>query len=109
MGTDWVVKVCDVDPRGRTINVCDGITRSQPAETVGARVFECDVDLWATAMVFRAGHRIRVIVTSSDFPRYERNPNTGQSPWETTVFEPALQRVFHESARASRVVLPIVH
>jgi putative CocE/NonD family hydrolase len=107
-GTDWVVKVCDVDPRGRTINVCDGIARSQPATTAGGHPFECEVDLWATAMVFRKGHRIRVIVTSSDFPRYERNPNTGQAPWEATVFEPALQRVFHDSARASRVVLPVV-
>jgi predicted acyl esterase len=47
-------------------------------------------------------------VTSSDFPRYERNPNTGQNPWEAVTFEPALQRVFHDSARASRVVLPVI-
>jgi putative CocE/NonD family hydrolase len=107
-GTDWVVKVCDVDPGGRTINVCDGIARSQPSTTADGRPFECELDLWTTAMVFRAGHRIRVIVTSSDFPRYERNPNTGQAPWEATVFEPALQRVFHDSARMSCVVLPVV-
>ena len=49
-----------------------------------------------------------MIVSSSDFPRYERNPNTGESPWEATVFEPALQRVFHDAARPSCVVLPLV-
>ena len=67
-----------------------------------------DVDLWATAIVFRAGHRIRVVVSSSDFPRYERNPHTGEDPWEATVFEPALQRVFHDAARASCIVLPVM-
>jgi putative CocE/NonD family hydrolase len=106
VSTDWVVKLCDVDERGRTINVCDGIVRTDPGEA-GTRVAS-QVDMWGTAIVFRPGHRIRVIVTSSDFPRYERNPNTGQNPWETTVLEPALQRVFHEGERASHVVLPTI-
>ncbi len=64
--------------------------------------------MWGTAVVFQAGHRIRVIVTSSDFPRYERNPNTGQNPWATTVLEPALQRVFHDGERVSFIVLPTI-
>ena len=106
VGTDWVVKLCDVDENGRTINVCDGIARTDPVRDAGPQ--PCSVDMWGTAMVFRAGHRIRVIVTSSDFPRYERNPNTGENPWEATVFEPALQRVFHDSQRASYVVLPVM-
>ena len=106
MGTDWVVKLCDVDENGRTINVCDGIVRTDPIRDVGPQ--SCSIDMWGTAMVFRAGHRIRVIVSSSDFPRYERNPNTGENPWEATVFEPALQRVFHDSQRASYVVLPVI-
>jgi predicted acyl esterase len=59
-------------------------------------------------MVFRAGHRIRVLVTSSDFPRYERNPGTGENPWEATLLEPVLQRVFHDSQRASYIVLPTI-
>jgi putative CocE/NonD family hydrolase len=104
--TDWVVKLCDVDERGGTINVCDGIVRTDPRRSE-ARL-PSDVDMWATAVVFRAGHRIRVVVTSSDFPRYERNPNTGQNPWETTVLEPVLQRVFHDGQSPSCVVLPTV-
>jgi putative CocE/NonD family hydrolase len=106
IGTDWVVKLCDVDERGRTTNVCDGIVRTDPGRA-GTRVAS-EVDMWGTAIVFRAGHRIRVIVTSSDFPRYERNPNTGHDPWETAVLEPALQRVFHEGPSASHIVLPVI-
>jgi len=100
--TDFVVKLCDVHADGRTFNVCDGIVRTTSSDG------EWTVDLWATAIVFRAGHRIRVLVTSSDFPRYERNPNTGESPWEATVFLPVRQRVFRDATRASRVVLPVV-
>ncbi len=100
--TDFVVKLCDVHEDGRTFNVCDGIVRTSGADG------EWTVDLWATAIVFRSGHRIRVLVSSSDFPRYERNPNTGERPWEATVFEPVLQRVFDDAARASCVTLPVV-
>jgi putative CocE/NonD family hydrolase len=104
--TDWVVKLCDVDEHGRTINICDGIVRT--AADHGGRPSTSDVDMWGTAVVFRAGHCLRVIVTSSDFPRYERNPNTGQNPWEATVLEPALQRIFHDGQRVSFVTLPII-
>jgi putative CocE/NonD family hydrolase len=104
VGTDWVVKVCDVDPGGRTVNVCDGIVRTDPHRSDDPEV--STVDLWGTAMAYQPGHRIRVIVTSSDFPRYERNPNTGQNPWEAVVLEPALQRVLHDSLRPSHIVLP---
>jgi hypothetical protein len=100
--SDFVVKLCDVHPDGRTFNVCDGIVRTAAAGG------EWDVDLWATAIVFLPGHRIRVLVSSSDFPRYERNPNTGQDPWEATVFDPVQQRVYHDAARASHVMLPVL-
>jgi putative CocE/NonD family hydrolase len=102
VSSDFVVKLCDVHPDGRTFNVCDGIVR-----TTGD-VGEWPVDLWATAIVFRAGHRVRVVVSSSDFPRYERNPNTGEDPWEATVFRSVRQTVFHDTRRASHVVLPVI-
>ena len=101
--TDFVVKLCDVHEDGRTFNVCDGIVRTTTPDG------EWTVDLWATAIVFRRGHRIRVLVSSSDFPRYERNPNTGDEPWEATVFERVQQRVFHDAGRPSRVVVPVSH
>jgi uncharacterized protein len=113
--TDWVVKLCDVHPDGRTFNVCDGILRARyrasweaPALVEPGTVERYEIDLWATSQVFRAGHRIRVLVTSSDFPRYDRNPNTGALGVEATALEPALQRIFRDAERASHLMLPIV-
>lgn len=109
---DFVVKLCDVAPDGRCLNVCDGVLRlsfrdgrtHQPVEP-GACV-RIEVDLWSTAMLFKAGHRLRVLVTSSDFPRYDRNPGTGALAHEATVLEPALQQVFGSADRASHLLLP---
>jgi putative CocE/NonD family hydrolase len=113
--TDWVVKLCDVYPDGRTFNVCDGILRARyraswetPTLVKPGAVERYDVDLWATSRVFRAGHRLRVLITSSDFPRYDRNPNTGELGVEATTTVPARQLVFHDAGRASHVVLPIM-
>jgi putative CocE/NonD family hydrolase len=114
--TDWVVKLCDVRPDGRTLNVCDGILRASyrdrawdsPRPVEPGAVERYEVDLWATSIVFRAGHRLRVLVTSSDFPRYDRNPNTGALGVEASTTEAARQRVFHDASRASHVLLPIV-
>jgi uncharacterized protein len=113
--TDWVVKLCDVYPDGRTFNVCDGILRARyraswdaPTLVTPGAVERYDVDLWATSWLFRRGHQIRVLVTSSDFPRYDRNPNTGEFGVEATTTTTALQRVFHDAERASHVVLPIM-
>ena len=64
--------------------------------------------MWATSYVFLPGHRLRVIVTSSDFPRYDRNPNTGESALDATVTVPAVQRVFHDAERTSHLLLPVV-
>jgi hypothetical protein len=113
--TDWVVKLCDVHPDDRTFNVCDGILRARyrtsweaPRLVERGTAERYEIDLWATSQVFRAGHRIRVLVTSSDFPRYDRNPNTGALGIEATTLEPALQRIFRDAERASHVVLPVV-
>lgn len=113
--TDWVVKLCDVYPDGRSVNVCDGILRARyrngreaPALVEPGTAQRYTVDLWATSIVFRAGHRIQVLVTSSDFPRYDRNPNTGELGTEATTLRPALQTIFHDNQRASHVVLPVV-
>jgi putative CocE/NonD family hydrolase len=113
--TDWAVKLCDVHPDGRTFNVCDGILRARyrrsweaPTLVEPGAVERYEVDLWATSQVFLAGHRIRLVVTSSDFPRYDRNPNTGALGIEATTTEPALQRIFRDRERASHVLLPVM-
>ncbi|MFE9644441.1 CocE/NonD family hydrolase [Streptomyces sp. NPDC006365] len=103
--TDWVARLCDVDENGLSRNVTDGIVRvrvtpGEPAEHV--------VDLWSTSIVFRAGHRIRVQVTSSNFPRWDRNLNTGEPEESATTARVARQQLFHDPARPSRIVLPVV-
>ncbi len=110
--TDFIVKLCDVHPDGRTYNVCDGILRlsfrdgQRRQPVTPGEMLRVEVDLWSTAMLFKAGHRLRVLVTSSDFPRYDRNPNTGELAHKAVRFEPALQRIFHGQDCASHLVLP---
>ena len=111
--SDWMVKLCEVRADGSTINICDGVVRACLRDGRTRRLLEpgavaCyDIDLWSTAIVIKAGHRLRVLVTSSDFPRYDRNPNTGELPHQARRLEPALQRIFHDPARASRLILPL--
>lgn len=105
--TDWVVRLCDVDEEGVSRNVTDGVLRTQPAEGVDPpRAHE--VDLWSTSIVFRAGHRIRVQITSSNFPRWDRNLNTGERCDRATDIRTAHQTVYHDADRLSRLVLPTV-
>ncbi|MCX4437795.1 CocE/NonD family hydrolase [Streptomyces mirabilis] len=104
--TDWVARLCDVDEMGVSRNVADGIVRVRAA-TPGEAA-ERVVDLWSTSIVFWAGHRIRVQVTSSNFPRWDRNLNTGEPEESATTARVARQQVFHDPARPSRIVLPVV-
>ena len=71
-------------------------------------VYEYSIDLWATSNVFKAGHRLRVEIASSNFPRFDRNPQTGEAAAEARWLKPALQRVFHDESRPSHIVLPII-
>jgi putative CocE/NonD family hydrolase len=103
--TDWVVRVCEVNSAGVSRNITDGITR---VHTESERVDEVHVDLWSTSIVIRAGHRLRVQVTSSNFPRWDRNLNTGEPVTEGTTIRVAQQRLYHDRKRPSRIILPIV-
>jgi uncharacterized protein len=103
--TDWVVRLCDVDPGGTSRNVVDGIVRSvAPPDEFPAQ----EVDLWSTSYVFRAGHRIRVHVTSSNFPRWARNFNTGEAVEDGTHTRTAQQQIAHDAARPSHIILPVI-
>ena len=103
--TDWVVRLCDVEPGGRSINVVDGIIRStQKASAIS----KLTIDLWSTSIVFRAGHRLRVQVTSSNFPRWDRNPNTGESTATAVHMITAHQSVYHNADHPSHLLLPVV-
>jgi putative CocE/NonD family hydrolase len=100
--TDWVARVCDVYPDGRSYGLCDGIVR------VGGRADEprChEVDLWSTCNLFRRGHRLRVHITSSSFPRWDRNLNTGRQDEARHV--PACQRIDHDADHPSWLELVV--
>lgn len=101
--TDWIARLCDVDPDGRSLNLCDGILR---VGTGADRRERHEIDLWSTSNVFRRGHRLRVQVTSSSFPRWDRNLNTGDQ--RATRYEVARQRVFLNADQASYIELPVV-
>jgi putative CocE/NonD family hydrolase len=101
--TDWVARLCDVHPDGRSFNICDGIIRiAQGAEACQ----QIEIDLWSTSNVFLSGHRLRVHLTSSSFPRWDRNLNTGNQ--REPRLQVAHQRVHHDSQRASWIELPVV-
>ena len=113
--TDWVVKLCRVEAGGRTLNVCDGILRASYRRSASNRepvkpgaVERYEIDLWATAIALAPGERLRVLVTSSDFPRYDRNPNTGELGVEATASVPALQQIFHDPEHPSHLALPVI-
>jgi putative CocE/NonD family hydrolase len=76
---------------------------------VPGEVYRVEIDLWATAQVFAAGHRLRVQVASSDFPRFDRNPNTGEPVATETKTQVAVNTIFHDPARPSHVVLPLIN
>lgn len=113
--TDWVVKLCDVHPDGRSFNMSDGVLRASYRQGLKERVLlepgkpeVFEIALHATSNVFLAGHRIQLIVTSSDFPRYDRNPNTGESSIEAVVTRPAKQTILHSAAHLSKLILPVI-
>ncbi|GHH27744.1 CocE/NonD family hydrolase [Lentzea cavernae] len=113
--TDFTGKLVDVHPDGRAILLCEGIQRAryrdsltEPALMEPGTVYELTVDMCVTSNVFLPGHRIRLEVSSSDFPRYDRNPNTGGTIASEDAPVVAVNRVHHGPAHPSRLVLPLV-
>ncbi len=115
LDTDWTIMLLDVWPDGHAERVQDGLVRARfrrgmdrEVPLVRARVERYDIDLWFTSMVFPAGHRLRVSVASALFPKYDRNLNTGGNNERDTTFVVAHQRVLHDAAHPSHVVLPVI-
>jgi putative CocE/NonD family hydrolase len=113
--TDFTAKLVDVTECGFARNLTDGIIRarvresqSDPKLIAPGKVYEYSIDMWSTANLFKAGHRIRLEVSSSNFPRFDRNPNTGHDLFADSEMQPALQTVFHNRANASHLTLPII-
>jgi putative CocE/NonD family hydrolase len=116
--TDFAVMLCDVEPDGKAYNVApmeagfiraryrvseaapEMLTPNQPTEIV--------ISSMVTSQVFRKGHRVRLEVTSSRFPNFDRNPNTGEAFGTSERIAAAHQTIYHDAAHPSRVTLPII-
>ncbi len=113
--TDWMARLTDVYPDGKSITLCQGVIRARfrksfakPTLLRPGEVAEYTLDLWALGNVFKKGHRIQVMVTSSAFPAYDRNLNTGEDIATGTRIVIAHQTIYHDNARASYLVLPVL-
>ena len=113
--TDFVVRVADVWPDGFANELSYGIVRARYRESFEHptliepdRAYEYTIQLNPTANLFKPGHRIRVDVTSSDFPNFDRNHNTGGDDYSESTLQTARQTIFHDVAKPSRIILPVV-
>ncbi len=113
--TDVTVKLLDVFPDGRSMNMQEGITRVRYRDGFDkarmmqpGKVYEVPVDLHATSWYLPPGHRLRVEVSSSNFPRFDRNLNTGGRNYDETTWRVAKNTVHHSTPNVSRIVLPVM-
>ena len=113
--TDFTAKLVDVFPNGYAMNVAQGIIRAryrdsweEPTLLEPGKVYEYTIDLWATSNCFQKGHRMRLEITSSNFPQTDRNPNTGNAFGQDAELQTAQQTVYHDRERPSHVLLPII-
>ena len=115
--TDFLVSLSDVYPDGKAIVITDGQARTRfresferPTLLTPNKETSVTVKLWGTSNLFKKGHRIRVHITSSNFPRYNRNLNSGKAMAEETEqdIRVANQTIYHNGARASAIILPII-
>ena len=113
--TDFTAKLVDVHPSGYALNICDGIVRARYRESreearllTSGKVEEFMVDLWVSSNLFMVGHRIRLEVSSSNFPHFDRNPNTGHDFGIDPEPIIAHQEVHHSRQYPSHLILPVV-
>ena len=113
--TDFTATLTDVHPDGRAVHICEGIRGATfrqslegPTPIEPGRVYEFPISLWETSMVFKAGHRIRLEIASSNFPRYARNQNTGLPLGTSARTAKARQTVYHDRLHPSHIILPVI-
>ena len=114
--TDFTAKLVDVWPNGFAQNLTEGIMRAsfrestngEPKPLVPGQVYEYKIDVWSTSNVFLKGHRIRLEVSSSNFPRFDRNLNNGKRAADSSDFVKATNTVLHDAEHPSALVLPVV-
>jgi putative CocE/NonD family hydrolase len=113
--TDFTAKLVDVAPDGKAYNITEGILRARyrnsqdkPERMKPGDVYKFTIDLWATSNVFLKGHRIRLEVSSSNFPRFDRNLNTGEDIAHAQKSTVATNGILHDAEHPSALILPVV-
>jgi putative CocE/NonD family hydrolase len=113
--TDFTAKLIVVKPDGDAINLNNGILRTafrdslaEPHPGIPNQPYEYHIAIWPTSYLFRAGDRIRVEISSSDYPQFAPNPNTGEPFGQSTTTLPATQTILHDAAHPSAVVIPVI-
>ena len=113
--TDFTAKLVDVDPSGFARNLTEGIVRARyrdsqakPELLTPGQVYRFNIDLWATSNRFLAGHKLRLEISSSNFPRFDRNLNLGEPSGTAKNFITAKNSILHDAAHPSAVILPVL-
>lgn len=111
--TDFTAKLSDVYPDGRSMLLLDGIRRASYRESLATpkpmtpgEIYEFEIDLWSTSIIFNKGHRIRVAISSSNAPRFEPNPNTGDVSGTSDETIVAKNTIYFDKAHPSHIILP---
>ncbi len=113
--TDFTAKLVEVRKDGYARNIVEGIIRASRRNSldeqdllIPGQIYELTIDMGATAIRIEKGHRLRLEISSSNFPKYDRNPNTGAISWEALRYETANQTVYHDADHPSHIVLPVI-
>jgi putative CocE/NonD family hydrolase len=113
--TDFTAKLVDVDPDGTAVNLANGIQKasyreslSHPTPITPGEVYRYTIHVWPTSNLFKAGHSIRLEISSSDFPQFAPNPNTGEPFGTTTRRVTATQTILHDAAHPSALILSVM-
>jgi len=113
--TDFIARLCDLYPDDRSIILCDGIVRTRFREGLDREilmkpgaVYKLLIEMSVTSNVFLSGHRIRLEITSSCFPRFARNLNTGEPTATGVRLQPVCQTVYHSRVCPSCLILPVI-
>jgi hypothetical protein len=113
--TDFTAKLVDVAPDGTAINLSNGIQRASfreslehPTPVVPGEVYKYEINVWPTSNRFLKGHKIRLEISSSDYPQFAPNPNTGAAFGTTSETRPATQTILHDADHPSALILPVI-
>ena len=113
--TDFTGTLVDVYPDGKAIIICEGLLRASFRDSIESpspikpdSIYQFSIDMWETSNLFKKGHKIRLEVSSSNHPRFDRNLNTGRHPANDTEAYIANQSIYHDADNSSSLILPII-